>query len=332
MPSSGQRAYIAGIGRCVPDRVVTNEDFEARTDIDTSDEWITQMTGIKERRYTDDETATSDLAIPAAEQALDRAGIAGSDIDAIIVGTATPDTLFPSTACLVQNAIGAREAFAYDIAAACSGFIFGLVQAQSYIMTGLARNVLVLGAETLTKITNQSDRNTCVLFGDAAGAAVVSGTDSDRGLVDTFLKCDGSLSDYIIEPAGGSRTPASHETVDKNLHTIHMQGRRVFVNANKAMSDSVVLLLERNGLTGDDLDLLFPHQANIRIIQSVAEKAGLPMEKVYVNIHKYGNTSAASIPLAMAEAYEEGALREGMLIGMVAFGSGFTWGSALLRW
>jgi len=317
---------------CVPERVVTNEDFEARTDIDTSDEWITQMTGIKERRYVADEDATSDLAIPASKIALERAGVDGSEIDAIIVGTATPDTYFPSTACLIQNAIGATEAFAYDIAAACSGFIFALVQAETYIKTGYARNVLVLGAETLTRITNQNDRNTCVLFGDGAGAVVVRGTDTDRGIVDTFLKCDGRLNNYIIEEAGGSRMPASHETVDRNLHTIAMQGRRVFVNANKAMSESVVLLLERNGLTGDDLDLLFPHQANIRIIESVAEKAGLPMEKVFVNIHKYGNTSAASIPLAMAEAYESGVLKEGMLIGMVAFGSGFTWGSALMRW
>jgi 3-oxoacyl-[acyl-carrier-protein] synthase-3 len=332
MADSQKRAYIAGIGMCVPERVVTNEDFEARTDIDTSDEWITQMTGIKERRYTDDQTATSDLAIPATLQALERAGVSGSDVDAIIVGTATPDTMFPSTACLIQDAIGAREAFAYDIAAACSGFIFGLVQAESYIKSGFASNVIVVGAETLTKITNFTDRNTCVLFGDGAGAAVVRGTDSERGFVDTFLKCDGSLSNYIIQAAGGSRMPASHETVDRNLHTIDMQGRRVFVNANKAMSDSVVLLLERNGLTGADLDLLFPHQANIRIIQSVAEKAGLPMEKVYVNIHRYGNTSAASIPVAMAEAYDEGILKEGMLIGMVAFGSGFTWGSALVRW
>jgi 3-oxoacyl-[acyl-carrier-protein] synthase-3 len=330
MADRPKRAFIAGLGKCVPDRVLTNDDLANM--VDTSDEWITQMTGIKERRITDAETATSDLAIPAARQALERAGVEGSQIDAIIVGTATPDTFFPSTACLIQDAIGAREAFAYDIAAACSGFIFALVQAESFIMTGRARNILVLGAETLTKITNFTDRNTCVLFGDGAGAAVVQGSDSDRGLLDSFMKCDGSLSDYIIQRAGGSRMPASHETVDANLHTIDMNGRRVFVNANKAMSDAVVLLLKRNGLTGDDLDLLFPHQANIRIIQSVAEKAGLPMERVFVNIHKYGNTSAASIPIAMTEAYEEGRLKEGMLIGLVAFGSGFTWGSALIRW
>ena len=330
MTSSLKRAYIAGVGMSVPDKIVTNDDFTGI--VDTSDEWITQMTGIKERRYVDENTATSDLAIPASKQALERASVAGSDVDAIIVATATPDTPFPSTACLIQNAIGAKEAFAYDIAAACAGFIFGLAQGQSYITAGMADTVLVVGAECLTRITDFTDRNTCVLFGDGAGAVVLKGCDPPRGLVDHFLKCDGSLSDYIIQPAGGSRLPASHETVDQRLHTIKMKGRKVYVNASKAMADAVVLLLERQGLTGDDLDLLFPHQANIRIIQSVAKQAGMPMEKVFVNIHKYGNTSAASVPIALAEAFEEGLLKEGMLIGMVAFGSGFTWGSALFRW
>lgn len=330
MANSLKRAYIAGVGMSVPDKIVTNDDFTGI--VDTSDEWITQMTGIKERRYTDENTATSDLAIPASKQALERASVAGSDVDAIIVATATPDTPFPSTACLIQNAIGAKEAFAYDIAAACAGFIFGLAQAQSYIAAGMAETVLVVGAECLTKITDFTDRNTCVLFGDGAGAVVIRGCDPPRGLMDHFLKCDGSLSDYIIQPAGGSRLPSSHDTVDQRLHTIKMKGRKVYVNASKAMADAVVLLLERQGLTGDDLDLLFPHQANIRIIQSVAKQAGMPMEKVFVNIHKYGNTSAASVPIALAEAFEEGLLKEGMLIGMVAFGSGFTWGSALFRW
>ena len=330
MATSQKRAYIAGLGMCVPDRIVTNDYFT--NIVDTSDEWITQMTGIKERRYTDDDTATSDLAIPAARQALERAGVEGSDVDVIIVATATPDTPFPSTACLVQKAIGATDAFGYDIAAACAGFVFALVQAQSYIASGIAETVLVIGAECLTKITDFTERTTCVLFGDGAGAAVVKGCDPPRGLVDHFLKCDGNLSDYIIQPAGGSRMPPSHETVDKRLHTIQMKGRKVYISASKAMADAVVLLLERQGLTGDDLDLLFPHQANIRIIQSVAKQAGLPMERVFVNIHKYGNTSTASVALALAEAYEEGRLKEGMLIGMVAFGSGFSWGSALFRW
>jgi 3-oxoacyl-[acyl-carrier-protein] synthase-3 len=330
MANSTRRAYIAGVGMSVPDKIVTNDDFTKI--IDTSDEWITQMTGIKERRYTTENEATSDLAIPASRVALERAGVKGSDVDAIIVATATPDTPFPSTACRIQEAIGAKDAFGYDVAAACAGFIFALAQAQSFIISGMAETVLVVGAECLTKITDFTDRNSCVLFGDGAGAVVVKSCDPPRGIVDLFLKCDGTLGDYIIQYGGGSRQPASHKTVDERLHTIQMKGRKVYISASKAMADAVMLLLERQGLTGDDLDLLFPHQANIRIIQSVAEKAGMPMEKVFVNIHKYGNTSAASVPIALAEAYEQGLLKEGMLIGMVAFGSGFSWGSALLRW
>lgn len=314
----------------VPDRVLTNEYLSEI--VDTSDEWITQMTGIKERRIVGEDVATSDMAIAASKQAMERAGVTGEDIEMIVVGTATPDTLFPSVACLVQNAIGAHRAFAYDMAAACSGFIFGLVQAAQFIATGTVRTALVIGAETLTSITDFEDRNTCVLFGDGAGAAIVTACDPPRGLVDHYLRCDGALSNYIMLPAGGSRTPASHQSVDDRLHYIKMKGRQVYVNASKAMSDAVIKVLEQQGLTGADLDLLFPHQANIRIIQSVAEKAGLPMEKVFVDIHKYGNTSAASIPIALTEAYESGLLKEGMLLGMVAFGSGFTWGSALLRW
>ncbi|MFH1690336.1 MAG: beta-ketoacyl-ACP synthase III [Candidatus Eisenbacteria bacterium] len=330
MANSMKRAYIAGVGMSVPDKIVTNDDFTRI--VDTSDEWITQMTGIKERRYTTENEATSDLAIPASRVALERAGVKGSDVDAIIVATATPDTPFPSTACRIQEAIGAKDAFGYDVAAACAGFIFALAQAQSFLISGMAETVLVVGAECLTKITDFTDRNSCVLFGDGAGAVVVKSCDPPRGIVDLFLKCDGTLGDYIIQYGGGSRQPASHKTVDERLHTIQMKGRKVYISASKAMADAVVLLMERQGLTGDDLDLLFPHQANIRIIQSVAEKAGIPMEKVFVNIHKYGNTSAASVPIALAEAYEQGLLKEGMLISMVAFGSGFSWGSALLRW
>jgi 3-oxoacyl-[acyl-carrier-protein] synthase-3 len=330
MKADARNARIAGLGMSVPDRVLTNEYFSEI--VDTSDEWITQMTGIKERRVVGDGMATSDLAIAASLEAMERAGVTGADIGMIVVGTATPDTLFPSTACLVQTAIGAEHAFAYDIAAACSGFVFGLVQASQFIASGAVETALVIGAETLTTVTDFEDRNTCVLFGDGAGAAVVTACAPPRGLVDYYMKCDGALSNYIILPAGGSRRPASHETVDEGMHYIKMKGRQVYVNASKAMSDSVVRVLEQQGMTADDLDILFPHQANIRIIQSVAEKAGLPMEKVFVNIHKYGNTSAASIPIAMTEAFEGGLLKEGMLIGMVAFGSGFTWGSALLRW
>ncbi len=330
MADSKKTAYIAGLGMAVPPKVVTNDDFSKF--LDTTDEWITQMTGIKERRYIDENTATSDLATEAARKALASAGVDPGEIDVIIIATATPDTLFPTTACLVQHAIGAKNAFAYDVAAACSGFIFALVQALQFIVAGTIETALVIGAETLTTVADMTDRNTCVLFGDGAGAVVVKGCDPPRGIIDHYLRCDGSLSEYIKLPGGGSRRPPSHETVNERLHYIKMQGRKVYVNAVKEMGDAVVTVLERQGLTGDDLDLLFPHQANIRIIQAVAERAGLPMEKVYVNIQKYGNTSAASIPLALAEAAEEGRLKEGMLVAMVAFGSGFTWGSALMRW
>ncbi len=330
MPDRERTAYIAGIGAYVPPKVVTNDDFSAI--VDTSDEWITQMTGIKERHFAEDDEATSDMAAKAAEAAMKMAGVDPTEIDLIIIATATPDMFFPSTACLVQHKIGAKNSFAYDISAACSGFIFAIVQAKQYIVTGAAGTALVIGAESLTKFTDMTDRNTCVLFGDGAGAAVLKGSDGERGIVDHYLRCDGALSEYIKLLAGGARKPATHETVDAGEHYIRMQGRKVYVNAVKEMSEAVVTVLEQQGLTGDDIDLLFPHQANIRIIQGVAERAGMPMEKVYVNIHRYGNTSAASIPIALAEAVEEGVLKEGMLIGMVAFGSGFTWGSAIVRW
>jgi 3-oxoacyl-[acyl-carrier-protein] synthase-3 len=330
MDGSANTVGIVGIGMAVPSKVVTNDDFTKL--VDTSDEWITQMTGIKERRFTDEDTATSDLAAAAAKDAMARAGVSPDDIDMIIVATATPDMFFPSTACLVQDKIGAKNAFAYDNCAACSGFIFGLVIAKQFITTGSVGTALVIGAETLTKFTDFSDRNTCVLFGDGAGAAVVNRCEPPRGIIDHFMKCDGSLGDLLKLPAGGARMPASHETVDAHQHYIKMQGRQVYVNAVKCMSDAVLRVLEQQGLSGDDLDLLVPHQANIRIMTSVAERAGMPMEKVLVNIHEYGNTSAASIPIALAEAERDGRLKKGMLVGMVAFGSGFTWASALVRW
>lgn len=314
----------------VPPKIMTNDYYAGI--VDTSDEWITQMTGIKERRHTEGDVATSDLAVEASRTALESAGVDGADVDMVLVATATPDTFFPSTACLVQSRIGAKKAFAYDMAAGCSGFVYGLVIAEQFIAAGTIETALVLGAENLSKLADMTDRKTCVLFGDGAGAAVLRPSDPGRGLLTHYLGCDGSLGDLLKLPAGGSKMPASHETVDKRLHYITMEGPKVYVNAVRAMGDSVVRVLEQAGLTGDDLDILFPHQANIRIITSVAERAGLPMEKVYVNIDRYGNTSAASIPIAMAEAIETGRLREGMLAGVVAFGSGFTWGAALIRW
>lgn len=322
--------WMRGLGMAVPPRVVTNADLEKI--VDTSDEWIIQMTGIKERRFADEDTATSDLAAEAGRAALEQAGVDPLDIDMIVVGTATPDMFFPSTACLVQDKLGATNSFAYDMSAACSGFIYGLVIAKQFIVAGTIETALVIGAEVLSKYMDMTDRNTCVLFGDGAGAAVVQGCDPPRGLVDQYMRCDGSLGDLLKFPAGGSRMPASEETVRNGQHYIKMQGKQVYVNAVKAMSDSVAKVLEQQGLTGSDVDLLVPHQANIRIITSIADRLGLPMEKVYVNIDRFGNTSAASIPIALAEARENGLLKEGMLVQMVAFGAGFTWGSALYRW
>jgi 3-oxoacyl-[acyl-carrier-protein] synthase-3 len=330
MTETARTVRIAGMGKYTPPKVMTNDDF-ARI-VDTSDEWITQMTGIKERHIADDDVATSDLAAAAAREALENAGVEPSDLDMILVATATPDMFFPSTACLVQAKIGAGNAFAFDMGAGCSGFIYGLVIAEQFVKTGVAKTVLVIGAENLTKFMDITDRNTCVLFGDGAGAAVVAPGDGESMLMNHVLGADGRLGSLLEFPAGGSRMPTTNETVAERLHYIKMEGRKVYVNAVRAMGDSVVKVIEDAGLTGDDVDILFPHQANIRIIQSVAERAGMPMEKVYVNIHKYGNTSAASIPIAMVEAIEEGRLKRGMLAGLVAFGAGFTWGSLLLRY
>ncbi|MBD3367692.1 MAG: beta-ketoacyl-ACP synthase III [Candidatus Eisenbacteria bacterium] len=330
MAESKRTARIAGMGMYAPPKVMTNEDFAQI--VDTSDEWITQMTGIKERHIAEDDVTTSDMAAEAARNALENAGVEPEQVEMIILGTATPDMLFPSTACLVQAKIGAVNAFAYDMAAGCSGFIYGLSIARQFIEAGTVEKVLVIGAENLTKFMDMSDRNTCVLFGDGAGAAVVVPTCEPDGIVHQVLGSDGRLGGLLECPAGGARMPASRETVDERQHYIKMQGRKVYVNAVKAMGDSVVRVIEEAGITGDDVDILFPHQANIRIIQSVAERAGTPIEKVYVNIHKYGNTSAASIPIAMTEAIEEGRLKNGMTVAMVAFGAGFTWGSLLMRY
>ncbi len=330
MPEPQSGARIAGMGRFAPDKVLSNEDLE-RT-VETSDEWITQMTGIKERRIAEPGVCTSDLAAEAAKQAIENASVPPEDIDMILLATATPDMFFPSTACLVQAKIGADNAFAYDMAAGCSGFIYGLSIAKQFVTSGTVRNALVVGAENLSKFTDMTDRNTCVLFGDGAGAAVVTPSSGDTGLQNYVLGSDGRLGGLLECPAGGSRMPATRETVDERLHYIKMEGRKVYVNAVKAMGDSVVRVIEEAGLSGDDVDILFPHQANIRIIQSVAERAGMPMEKVYVNIDRYGNTSAASIPIAMTEAIETGRLKEGMLVALVAFGAGFTWGAMLIRY
>ena len=323
-------SMITGMGISVPEKILTNFDLEKM--VDTSDEWIRTRTGMSERHIADENTATSDLCTEAAKQALKNAGLSAKDLDVILIATVTPDTLFPSTACYVQKNLGAHNAAAFDVSAACSGFLYGLTIGDSFIRSGMYKNVLVIGAETLSKITDWTDRATCVLFGDGAGAAVLQPSDGDRGIMKTFISSDGRLTDLLILPAGGSRKPASHETVDQRLHYIKMEGQEVFKYAVKAMGDAAVKVLEEAGVDSKDLKMLIPHQANHRIIQATARRIKLPMDQVYVNIHKYGNTSAASIPIALYEAIEEGKLQQGDYCLMVSFGGGFTTGAVLLKY
>ncbi len=324
------QAEIIGTGSAVPERILNNQDMEKI--VDTSDEWIVSRSGIHERHVTDKDTATSDLATEAARKALQEARVSPQDVDMIIIGTATPDRVFPSTACFVQDNLGAVNAAPMDVGAACSGFLYGLTVGRSMVTSGLYRTVLVSGAETLTKITDYQDRGTCVLFGDAAGAVLLRGTDADRGILQTYLGGNGSLWHLLEMPAGGSRHPASHETVDQRMHYIRMSGNEVFKYAVKAMGDAALQVLKQAGLTAGDVDLMIPHQANIRIIRATAKRIHLPMERVYVNIDRYGNTSAASIPLALDEARSKGLHKPGDIWLLVAFGGGFTWGSAIIRW
>lgn len=321
---------IAGLGRYVPRRVLTNADLERM--VDTTDEWITVRTGIKERRVAAPEEATSDLALEAAREALERAGLDAADLDLILVGTASPDMIFPATACLVQERLGAKRAGAVDVSAACSSFVYALGLAHAQIVAGLAERVLVVGADTLSRITNWKDRATCVLFGDSAGAAVVVPSDSQAGLLSFWLGADGGGSSLLSLPAGGSRLPASYETVERAQHYIHMNGPEVFKFASRIIPRAIEEACQRAGVSADEVDLFIPHQANVRIIQAAAERLRQPLEKFYVNVHKYGNTSSASVPVALYEAVEEGRVKPGDLVVLVAFGGGLTWASCALRW
>lgn len=320
---------IVGIGSDAPEGILTNADLERM--VETSDEWIVERTGIRTRHIADASTTTSMLATKASRRALADAALTGADVDLVIVGTATPDMLFPSTACLVQAEIGATRAAAFDLAAACSGFIYGLNVASGLIRNGTHETALVIGAETLSKILDFKDRTTCVLFGDAAGAAVVRRVDKGKGILASRIQSDGTLGGMLMLPAGGSARPATHETVDAGLHYVKMNGNNVFKSAVKSMADVVEQALDDAGLAGDDVDLFIPHQANIRIIEATARRLRIPMDKVFVNVDRYGNTSAASIPLAIDEARQAGRIREGTLVSVVAFGAGFTWGSAVMR-
>jgi 3-oxoacyl-[acyl-carrier-protein] synthase-3 len=323
-------AQVVGWGRYVPRRVVTNRELSQR--VDTTDEWIAERTGIRERRLAAPDEFTSTMAVAAAEQALRVASADPLDIDLIIVATATPDYPFPATACLVQRDIGATRAAAFDLGAGCSGFIYALTVGAQAIESGACREVLVIGAETLSRVTNWTDRGTCVLFGDGAGAVLLRGGNGQGGIVATHLGADGSGADWLILPAGGSRHPASPETVAANLHTIQMDGQKVFRFATKAIPSATRKLLERAAITLDQVDLVIAHQANSRILESAAERLGLPKEKMFTNIDRYGNTSAASIPIALCEAIEEERLLPGQRAVLVGFGAGLTWGAALLEW
>ena len=327
------RAKISALGCYVPPNVITNADLEKL--VDTNNEWIITRTGISERHVASPEMATSDLATAAARIALENRGISADDIDAIIVCTVTPDMLFPSTACLVQNNLGAKHAWGFDLIAACSGFLYGVNTGANLVMSGANKRVLVIGADTMTRILNYEDRATCVLFGDGAGAVVIEASDPGEpnlGFIDFMGEIDGSGGHYLYMPAGGSRLPASHETVDKKMHYVHQEGQQVFKYAVTKMHEYSRAILDRNGFTISDLALLVPHQANMRIVQASAEKLGLPMEKVVLNIGKYGNTTAGTIPLAARDAIADGRLKKGDLVLFAAVGAGFTVGASLWRW
>jgi 3-oxoacyl-[acyl-carrier-protein] synthase-3 len=325
-----RRAAIAGMGVAVPEKVLTNFDFEKF--LDTSDEWITQRTGIHQRRVVSGGQSTATLATDAARAALSDAKVQAPDIDLIICATVTPEMPFPATACFVQDALGAKDIPAFDINAACSGFIYALTVASQFIQTGAYKRILEVGADTLTRITDYSDRGSCILFGDGAGAVVLEPTDQPgRGILYSVLHADGSGWDYIHVPAGGSRTPASHQTVDARGHYVKMRGRDVYKFAVEKMQWLLEDCMKQCGLSVGDIDMVVPHQVNSRIILSAAEKFSLPMDKVYMNIDRYGNTSAASVPLAMEEARSAGKIGPGSLIILVAFGAGLTWAGSVIR-
>ncbi len=322
---------IAGWGKALPTQVLSNYDLEKM--VDTSDEWIRTRSGISERRVVAEDESTATIATLAAQEAMDRAGVSPEEIDLIILGTTSPDyPALPSTACLVQHALGATNAGAFDLIAACSSFIYGLVTGTQFILSGAHRNVLVIGAESLSRAIDWKDRTTCVLFGDAAGAVLLRGTDREGGLLSHVLGSDGSGASQLIIPAGGSRTPASHETVEARQHYLKMSGREVFKFASRIIPRAFHETLERAGVKADEVDLLIPHQANIRIIENARENLNLDPDSVYVNVDRYGNTSAASIAVALCEAIEEGRVKPGSLLAMIAFGGGLTWGSVLWRW
>jgi len=324
------KAQVIGWGRYVPEQVLTNDDLSRM--VETSDEWISTRTGIRERRLVEEGETTSRMAVQAARQALDVAALNPVQLDLIVVATVTPDYLFPATACLVQDALGASHAAAFDLSAGCTGFVYGLSVAAHLLSAGAYRTALVIGAEALSRITDWTDRDTCVLFGDGAGAVVLQASEGEGGVLATVLGADGSGGDLLRLPAGGSQMPASHRTVTEGLHFVQMRGREVFRFAVRVMPAATREVLEDAGLSLADLDLLIPHQANQRIIDAATRALDLSPEEVYSNLERYGNTSAASIPIALSEAVEEGLVQPGGLVVCVGFGAGLTWGAAAIRW
>jgi len=330
MRPTQHRTVILGSGSELPTKVMTNTDFEKL--IDTSDEWITTRTGIKERRILEEGKGNADMAYRASEKALQAAGMEANDLDAIIVGTCTPDYPMPSSACVLEDMLGARKVFSFDVNAACSGFLNALTVTDSFVRTGMIRNALVVGSDVLSRVINWQDRTTCVLFGDGAGAIVVgSSSDGNRGILSARLRTDGSYAKTLYVPAGGSLKPASIETVENKQHTITMNGKEVFKIAVRAMEEISREVLEEANVSIDEVSLVIPHQANRRIINALAERLKVPLEKVVVNVDKYGNTSAASVPVALDEAWRQGRIAAGDIVLLNSFGAGFAWGAAVIR-
>jgi 3-oxoacyl-[acyl-carrier-protein] synthase III len=321
---------IVATGRYLPERVLTNAELERM--VDTTDEWIMERTGIRERRIADAQTGAADMGAAAARVAMERAGVQPGEVDVIVVATATPDRLLPSTACDMQALLGATNAAAYDISAACSGFIYALSVAEGHIAAGNAEVALVVSAEKMSGIVDWNDRATCVLFGDGAGAAVLRRAEDERGVLSNYIRSDGTLAELLWRPAGGVKVPMDIAVLDERNHLVKMAGREVFKSAVRSMAEAADQALMRAGLTGADIDLLIPHQANMRIIDATARYAGIPMEKVFVNVDRYGNMSSATVPIALDEAVEQGRLKPGDNVLMVAFGAGFTWAATVMRW
>lgn len=328
--NKGYSVKISGTGSCLPPNVVTNFDLEKI--MNTTDEWIRSRTGIESRRIADEKTATSDLSTVAARRALEDANLNAEDVDLIIVATITPDMMFPSTACIVQKNIGASKAAAFDIEAACSGFLYALSIGEQFIKGGVYKNALIIGAETLSKIMDWEDRNTSVVFGDGAGAVVIKKTTASGGILSSYLGADGSKGDVLTQPAGGSRIPATHGSIKDKLHYIKMEGNEVFRFAVRIMGKAAVEALKLSNIKLEDIDFLIPHQANIRIIEAAAKRLNLSMDKVYMNLDKYGNMSAASVPVALDEASKKGLLKKEDIVVLVAFGGGLTWASTVVKW